>query len=42
MRRLVNLLPLVLSSSTDHSEVVVVVGKRFQELWQEEHLGLRL
>ena len=40
--RLVNLLPLVLSSSTDHSEVAVVVGKRCPELWQEERLALRL
>ena len=30
------------SSSTDHSEVAVVAGKRCQEPWQEEHLGLKL
>ena len=30
------------ASSTDHGEVAVVAGKRGQELWQEEHLGLSL
>ena len=29
------------SSSTVRSEVTVVAGKRCQEPWQEEHLGLR-
>ena len=30
------------SSTDNHSEAAVVAGKRCQELWQEEHLGLRL
>ena len=30
------------SLSLEHSGIAVVAGKRCQELWQEEHLGLRL
>ena len=30
------------SRTEDHSEATVVAGKRCQEPWQEEHLGLRL
>ena len=41
MGRLVNLLPFVFGLEHD-SEVSVIAGKRCQELWQEDHLGLRL
>ena len=30
------------ASNTDHNEVVMVEGKKCQETWQKEHLGLML